>query len=173
MSDRSSSTISTASPDNRAPDASAGQQQADRDRFEAFELAIVLSHYGLGAIESIQDFPRGSRRAPKLLLNTEKGPHLLKRRARGQDDPYKVAFCHDLQLHLASRQFPLPRMMGTRHENNSMLQWDGRIYEVFEYIAGEGYNGSAEATQEAGKTLGLFHKLLQDHRPQYDPAKGS
>jgi len=152
---------------------SARDGRGERDRFAADELAIVLSHYDVGIIDSIQDFPRGSRRAPKLLLRTEKGPMLLKRRARGKDDPFKVAFCHQLQLFLADQQFPLPHLIGTRKENNSMLQWRGGIYELFEYIKGTGYDSSLEATQDSGKTLGLFHKLLVDFESEYDPATGS
>jgi homoserine kinase type II len=152
---------------------SARDGRGERDRFAVDELAIVLSHYDVGIIDSIQDFPRGSRRAPKLLLRTEKGPMLLKRRARGKDDPFKVAFCHQLQLFLADQQFPLPHLIGTRKENNSMLQWRGGIYELFEYIKGTGYDSSLEATQDSGKTLGLFHKLLVDFESEYEPATGS
>jgi homoserine kinase type II len=149
------------------------REGGDRDRFGAEELAIVLSHFDLGVVEAIQEFPRGSRRAPKLLLRTEKGTYLLKRRARGKDDPFKVAFCHALQLYLASKQFPLPHLIGTKKDNNSMLQLKGGIYEVFEYITGTGYDNSLEATQDSGKILGLFHKLVRDYQPEYEPPRGS
>src|SRR5271155_3300188 len=86
------------------------------------ELSIVLSHFDIGVIDSIVEFPRGSRKAPKLLVVSEQGKFLLKRRARGKDDPYKVAFSHALQLYLASKQFPLPHLVGTKKDNNSMLQ---------------------------------------------------
>ena len=144
-----------------------------RQQFAADELAIVLSHFDLGTIEMIQEFPRGSRKAPKLILRTEKGVYLLKRRARGKDDPFKVAFCHAIQMYLASKQFPLPHLMGTQADNNSMLQLRGYIYEVFEYISGTGYDNSLEATQDAGKTLALFHKLVRDYAPEYEPPVGS
>jgi homoserine kinase type II len=150
-----------------------GQMGSGRDRFDAAELAIVLSHYDLGTIEAIQEFPKGSRKAPKLILRTEKGFYLLKRRARGKDDPFKVAFCHQLQSYLASKQFPLPHLIGTKHDNNSMLQWKGGIYEVFEYIKGTSYDNSLVATADSGKTLALFHKLLASYQPEYEPAQGS
>ena len=51
-------------------------QAGERERFSAAELAIVLSHYGIGVIESIAKFPRGSRRAPKLLITSEQGKFL-------------------------------------------------------------------------------------------------
>ncbi len=138
-----------------------------------FELAVVLSHYDIGVIEAIKPFPRGSRRAPKLAMRTDLGPCLLKRRAPGKDDPYKVAFCHEIQLQLAHHQFPLPHLIGTRRDNNSMLIYRAQIYELFEYIKGTGYDNSLEATQDAGKILALFHKLLANHKSQYEPARGS
>lgn len=156
--------------------ASAGSSMAakgGRSTFSAHELAIVLSHFDIGVIKAVQEYPRGSRKAPKLLLRAETGTYLLKRRARGKGDAYKVAFCHGIQLHLAARQFPLPHLIGTRHDNNSMLQYDGAIYELFEYIKGAGYDSSLEATMDAGKILALFHKLLKDYAPDYDPPHGS
>lgn len=144
-----------------------------RDIFTADELAVVLSHYDLGIIESVQEFPRGSRRAPKLLLGTEQGRFLLKRRAKGRDDPYKVAFCHALQLHLAQRQFPLPHLIGTRRENNSMLQLKGSVYELFEYIPGQTYTMAPDATADSGRVLSLFHKLLDGFESPWQGPTGS
>jgi homoserine kinase type II len=152
---------------------SGAPQGGGRDRFLADELAIVLSHYDIGVIETIKEFPRGSRKAPKLLVRTDAGTYLLKRRAKGKDDPFKVAFCHGLQLFLAQKQFPLPHLIGTKKENNSMLQLHGCIYELFEYIKGSGYNNSLDATGDAGKILALFHKLLSEYQPEYEPAQGS
>lgn len=186
-----SSTPSNPSPEQSPLTSSARQQQASsdtgtytaaasektgsdgRERFSAEELAIVMSHYDVGIIETIKEFPRGSRKAPKLLLRTSNGLYLLKRRARGKDDPFKVAFCHAIQLHLAAKQFPLPHLIGTKQDNNSMLQVGGYLYELFEYIKGTSYDNSLEATQDAGKILGLFHKLLMDYQPEYEPPQGS
>jgi Ser/Thr protein kinase RdoA (MazF antagonist) len=150
-----------------------GSGAGGRQVFAADELAIVLSHFNIGTIEAIQEFPRGSRKAPKLILRADTGLYLLKRRARGKDDPFKVAFCHALQMHLTERQFPLPHLIGTKKDNNSMLQWKGTIYELFEYIKGTSYDNSLEATGDAGKILALFHKLLKDYQPEYEPPQGS
>ena len=114
-------------------------QAGQREKFGAEELAIVLSYFDIGIIESIVDFPRGSRKAPKLVIASDQGKFLLKRRARGKDDAFKVAFAHALQLFLAAKQFPLPHLIGTKQENNSMLQWRGTVYELFEYIPGSSY----------------------------------
>lgn len=51
--------------------------QTARERFSPGELAVVLSHYDLGVIESAKEFARGSRRSPKLLLQTARGRFLL------------------------------------------------------------------------------------------------
>ena len=144
-----------------------------RERFSADELAIVLSHFDIGVIESVVEYPRGSRKAPKLVLVSDQGKYLLKRRARGRDDGHKVAFCHALQLHLAAKQFPLPHLIGTRRENNSMLQWRGAIYELFEYIPGQSYSQTLEATFESGRALSLYHKLLENFHSEWAPPTGS
>jgi len=148
-------------------------EKREREQFGVHEVAIVLSRFDLGSIQTIKDFPRGSRRSPKLIVITEKGAYLLKRRAKGKDEMYKVTFCHGLQLHLARKQFPLPLLIGTREENESMVQFDGAIYELFEYINGEPYSQSLEATTDAGKILALFHKLLMDYESEYKSPRGS
>src|SRR3954451_9573841 len=144
-----------------------------REKFAPEELAIVLSHFDIGVIESIVEFARGSRKAPKLLIVSENGKFLLKRRAKGKDDPFKVAFCHALQLHLAAQQFPLPHLIGTRKENNSMLQWRGAVYELFEYIPGQNYPQTLESTFDSGRVLGLYHKLLENFKSDWQPPTGS
>ena len=144
-----------------------------REKFGAEELATCLSHYDLGVITSIEEFRRGSRRAPKVIVSSSRGRFLFKRRARGKDDLNKVAFTHRIQLHLAGENFPLPHLMGTRTDNNSMLVLNKRIYEVFEYMEGDTYDGSLDATYDAGRILGLYHKLLADFHSEYSPPRGS
>ena len=144
-----------------------------REQYSAEELAVVLSHFDIGVIDSIVDYPRGSRKAPKLLIVSEQGKFLLKRRARGKDDPYKVAFSHAIQLYLASKQFPLPHLIGTKKENNSMLQWRNSVYELFEYIPGQSYPQTLESTFDSGRVLALYHKLLHEFQSEWQPASGS
>ncbi|HXE55967.1 MAG TPA: phosphotransferase [Tepidisphaeraceae bacterium] len=150
-----------------------GRQSGKREQYVAEELAVVLSNYDIGVIESVVEYPRGSRKAPKLLIVSEQGKFLLKRRARGKDDPYKVAFSHAIQLYLASKQFPLPHLIGTRKENNSMLQWRNGVYELFEYIPGQSYPHTLESTFDSGRVLSLYHKLLHEFRSEWQPASGS
>lgn len=144
-----------------------------RSVFAADELAIVLSHYRIGLIDTIKQFKRGSRKAPKLVIRSDQGLYLLKRRAHGRDDPFKVAFTHGIQLRLAERGYPLPKLIGTRRENNSMVQYLGQVYELFEFVRGVGYDRSVQETKDAGAALARFHTLLADHEPHYTPPKGT
>ena len=164
---------STASSGTRPPSDSSPKGHSDRERFGATELAIVLSHYDLGIIETVREFNRGSRKSPKLVIRTERGTCLLKRRAIGRNDPSKVAFAHELQLFLAKRKFPLPQLVGTRGDNNSMVRWNNAIYELFAYTKGSNYDSSLDETAESGKVLAQFHKLLRDCQTDNKPSTGS
>ena len=155
------------------PAATKPPQPAGRQTFEAFELASVLSHYDLGVIEEVHEFPRGSRRAPKIILKTDSGEYLLKRRAPSQFDREKAAFTHGLQVHLANKAFPLPRLMVTRSQERTMLRLSDHTYEVFQYIRGEPYDFSAASTTDSGRKLGDFHGLLKRYASNYTPPRGT
>lgn len=146
---------------------------AGRETFEAFELASVLSHYDLGVIEEIHEFPRGSRRAPKIILKTNRGEYLLKRRAPSAFDREKAAFTHGLQVHLANKAFPLPKLSTTRSQERTMLRLSDHTYEVFQFIRGDPYDFSLAATASAGHTLGSFHGLLRSYTSNYTPPRGT
>jgi homoserine kinase type II len=53
-----------------------------------------------------------------------------------------------------------------------MLTMDGRIYEMFEFIAGGLYDHSVEATQAAGAELARLHQALADFHPEWTPPQG-
>ncbi len=135
-----------------------------RESYGPEELAIVLSHYDVGVIQALQEFRRGSRRAPKLIISSTEGAFLLKRRAPGRDDLVRVAMAHGVQEHLAKRQFPVPALIRRRDTHASFVRIGGRIYEMFEFIPGTKYDASLPATTESGRALALFHKILADYR---------
>lgn len=145
---------------------------AHRERFEPAELSAALSRYDLGKVRSIREFLRGSRRAPKVLIEADTGNYFFKRRPRYKDDPQKVALTHQVQLYLAAQGFPLPHLIGTRNSNNSMLVINGGIYEMFEYVEGESYDNSLGATHHAGRVLGLFHRLTLGFKSELRPPRG-
>lgn len=143
------------------------------DTFNAEELAICLSYYDLGIIKGIAGFSRGSRNAPKAIIDCERGRFLFKRRNKGVDEIEKVAFTHQIQLALAAQNFPLPHLLGTRDNDNSMLIHRSHIYEMQEFIEGNGYDASPGATEQAGHALGLYHKLLEGFQSDYEPPTAS
>lgn len=157
----SGSPINDSSGFRHASSSGAGLRAAQgaRDTFAAEELALVLSRYDVGPIETIQEHRRGSRRSPKLLIKSERGVYVLKRRAPGRDDEDRVDLSHAVQAHLAEQSFPLPRLIHTRTDGATALRLHGKTYELFEFVPGSRYDASLPATTEAGRTLALFHKL--------------
>src|SRR5215470_5135350 len=132
----------------------------ERERFSPSELAVVLSHYDIGVVESAREYARGSRHSPKLLLRTADRRYLLKRRAQGRDKPERVAFAHQMLQHLREKRFPVPALVPTRNTGESLVQHEGRIYELFEFVSGERYDGSLQQTHAAGRMLAKFHAVV-------------
>ena len=132
-----------------------------RAEFQPRELSEVLDHYDLGVIFQIDEQRKGSQRAPKVLITADSGVFLLKRRASGRDHPLKVAFAHSVQEYLAQNDFPLPRLIRTADDDDTMVIRDDLIYEMFEVVPGERYDKSHEATSDAGLVLARFHELLK------------
>ncbi len=136
-----------------------------RDTFDTDELAIVLSHYPLGVIESITEFARGSRRSPKVGIVCQKGKFLLKRRDPHRSNRSRISFAHRLQAHLAGHGFPLPRLVLPSNSNDPcqpVLMLRDQMYEMFEYVSGHSYAGTDDETRDAGLTLATFHQLTLD-----------
>jgi Ser/Thr protein kinase RdoA (MazF antagonist) len=141
--------------------------------FSSEELAQVLSHYDIGVIHQAKPLSAGSRRAPKMVIISEQGKFLLKRRPKGKDDLYHVAFAHAIQTHLAEKDFPVTSLVATCDENSTILQLNNHIYELFEFVTGSRYDGTIEATTDTGRQLANFHRYLADFAEQWKPPKGS
>jgi Ser/Thr protein kinase RdoA (MazF antagonist) len=141
--------------------------------FSSEELVRVLSHYDIGVVHKVRPLSGGNRRAPKMVLTSERGKFLLKRRPKGKDDLYRVAFAHAVQSHLAEKRFPVTELVATRDENNTILQLNNHIYEVFRFVTGSRYDGSAEATLDTGRQLANFHKHLADFAHKWKPLRAS
>jgi homoserine kinase type II len=144
-----------------------------RDRFDGPELAIVLSHYDLGVIRSIQEYLRGSRRSPKVRVTSDRGRFLLKRRAIGRDAPERVAFAHELQRRLAAEHYPVAGLVPVIRTRDTMLRHDERIYEMFEFVEGTRDDQSEAAAAEAGRALGRLHRILAHQRAGQELSDGT
>jgi len=141
--------------------------------FSSEELVRVLSHYDVGVIHQTRPLSGGNRRAPKMVVVSEQGKFLLKRRPRGKDDLYRVAFAHAVQSHLAGKNFPVTSLLATRSDNNTILQMNSHIYEFFKFVSGIRYDGSPEATIDAGRQLANFHRHLADFAHEFKPLQAS
>ncbi|MGA2171440.1 MAG: phosphotransferase [Sedimentisphaerales bacterium] len=142
-------------------------------RFSSDELAEVLSHYDIGKIRKVMRLVGGSKRAPKIVVTTTQGRFLLKRRFQGRDDIYRVAFAHAVQMHLSKRYFPIAPLVTTRDEVGTSLQLRGSIYELFKFVGGLRYKGSAEETIDTGRQLAKFHQYLRNFEFEWEPLKAS
>jgi Ser/Thr protein kinase RdoA (MazF antagonist) len=142
-------------------------------RFASDELAEILSHYDIGKIRKVMRLVGGSSRAPKIVVTTGRGRFLLKRRFQGKDDVYRVAFAHAVQLHLAKKYFPIAPLVTTRDEVGTLLQLRGNIYELFKFVGGVRYKGSAEETIDTGRQLAKFHQYLAHFKFEWQPLKAS
>lgn len=138
--------------------------------FSSEELACVLSYYGIGIILQVKPLCGGNKRAPKMAIVSEQGKYLLKRRPKGKDDLYRVTFAHAVQNCLATKSFPVTSLVATRKENNTILQLNHHIYELFKFVTGTRYDGSPEGTIDAGRKLAEFHKHLSEFA--YEDALG-
>jgi len=143
------------------------------EKFSPQELDECLRHYEIGQVRGFEDFVRGSHRSPKAVITTDRGKYLLKRRHPSRCEPVKIAFTHHMQRFLSEKGFPLPRLIPLRDTGETLLVREEGIYEMFEYVAGEQYDRSAEATGDAGRTLAEYHHLLKDFRNEYVPPAGS
>jgi len=90
--------------------------------FSSEELASVLGHYEIGVIQNVTPLSGGNRAAPKMVVLSTQGKFLLKRRPKGKDDFYRVAFAHAVQTHLAQRYFPVASLIATWDEHHTILQ---------------------------------------------------
>jgi len=137
--------------------------------FSSEELVRVLSHYDIGVIGQVKPLSGGNERVPKVAIVSEQGKFFLKRRPKGKDDLIRVAFAHAVQKHLAAKAFPVTCLLSTRDENNTVLQLNNHIYELFQFITGTRYDGSEEATIDTGRQLAKFHRHLTDFTHQWEP----
>jgi prepilin-type processing-associated H-X9-DG protein len=142
-----------------------------RADFAPQELATVLARYDLGDVKHIERQVKGSRRSPKVIITCTHGRFLLKRRGHGRDHPLKVAYAHGIQQYLARQGFPLAKLIPVRKGDDTMVIHNGHIYEMFEYVHGEPYHRLISETFDAGRVLGMFHRLVRGYDSDWVPSR--
>jgi len=141
--------------------------------FSSEELTQVLSHYDIGEVEELKPLSAGSARVPKVVIISGQGKFLLKRRPKSKGLLQRLAFSHHVQAHLRKKRFPVTAPVATRDGSSPILQINNRIYECFGFVTGVRYDGSVEATVEAGEQLARLHRVLADFKWQRSSPGGS
>jgi Ser/Thr protein kinase RdoA (MazF antagonist) len=141
-------------------------------RFSSQELDEVLSHYGIGRVEELKPLAAGSGRVPKIVIISEQGKFLLKRRRKSKGLLQRLTFSHHVQAHLRQKAFPIIAPVATRDRGSPILQMGNRIYECFRFVTGVRYDGSVEAAVEAGRQLARLHRALADFKSRRSPPGG-
>lgn len=141
--------------------------------FTGEELTCVLSHYDLGIIEKVKSLRVGNTHTPKKIILADKGTFLLKRRPKGKDDIYHVAFSHAIQSHLSKKNFPIAPLLPTREDNNTALHIDNHVYELFVFVKGTRYPTCSDGLRDAGRQLALFHQDLTDFECDWQPLRST
>ncbi len=149
------------------------EEHGRRATIDRNELAMVVSRYDIGSIRQLRDYRRGSRRAPKLRIDTDRGAYLLKRRAPGRDEADRMLLNTSMHRWLVKHDYPVAPLIPTRDNNGLALRLGGHAYEMFEYIRGVRDDRSEEAAFESGRHLGLLHKLFEAFVPPAQPTSGS
>lgn len=150
----------------------------ERAKITAGELVVVLSHFDLGPIESVERFRGGSRHTPKVLLKSVAGEFLLKRRSVGSsavrltgengatehpNSPLaRIRRAHAVHHCLREKCVPVPDLIPTRAGQTFLNMPDGHgpahgVYEVFRFLRGVPYARSTDHARAAGHLLALFH----------------
>ncbi len=142
-------------------------------KFSSRELVQVLSHYDIGVIHQVTPLSAGNRRAPKMVIISDKGKFLVKRRPRGKDDLDRIRFAHAVQTHLAANAFPVTTLVPTRDQDNTILRLNNHIYEFFKFVTGTRYDGTGQITVDTGRQLARFHKYLVDFACDCKPLNSS
>lgn len=133
-----------------------------------------MRRYQVGAINDIRELPEGSVYSPKVILETQRGTLLLKRRARGLDLPALVAFGHEVLLGCHIAGLCVPPLIATSDDANSMVQHNDHVYELFVFISGERFNaGNLMHTRQLGALLSETHQIMDTLRPTFEPARES
>ena len=142
-----------------------------RQQLSQTEIDAVLSHYDIGQVRDIRELPAGSLYSPKVILDTARGPLLLKRRARGLDMPALVAFGHEVVLGCQAQGLCVPPLIGTKEDNSSFVQHADHLYELFVYIDGQRFeHDNPNHSYAMGALLQETHTTMNSVETSFAPA---
>lgn len=141
------------------------------------EIDSVLGRYSIGKVHSINELAAGSVMSPKVVIESDRGKLLLKRRAHGLDIPIVVAFSHEVILGCLQQGMCVPPLLATSDDQNSMVQFGDQVYELFVFIEGSQYDRSPSVIQaharQAGALLSEVHRTLDNITTTFEPTRES
>lgn len=132
----------------------------DRGSISREMVMEALRRFGI-AEARVRLVPRGSRRAPKFLVE-HRGERLLLKRRRptaGADSEFGA----EIQAALAERGFRVPAVRRDL-EGRSIAIVDGAAWELVEFVEGDRYPRTAAAAAGAGAMLASLHRVLASMR---------
>ncbi|MGA1057665.1 MAG: phosphotransferase enzyme family protein [Phycisphaerales bacterium] len=117
----------------------------------------ALRRFGI-AEARVRILPRGSRRAPKFLVEHRGGRLLLKRRRPNGGAASELGA--EIQAALAERGFRVPAIRRDL-EGRSVAVVEGAAWELVEFVEGDRYPRTAKAASSAGAMLATLHRALE------------
>jgi homoserine kinase type II len=124
------------------------------------DLERVLRCYPLGQLTEACRVKQGFINENWLVVTT-RGRFFVKRRHQSYCHAELIRAQHELLQHLRRHSFPAPRLMKTLKED-SILELDGRWYEIQDFIDGIPYDPNRPAhLQQCALTLGLYHRYVE------------
>ena len=142
-----------------------------RQQLSQTEIDAVLAHYDVGQVRDIRELPEGSLYSPKVIIATERGTLMLKRRARGLDMPALVAFGHEVVLGCQAKGLCVPPLLGTKEDNSSFVQHADHLYELFVFIDGQRFaHDNPNHSHAMGALLHETHSTMDAVETSFAPA---
>ena len=126
---------------------------------DARECRRVLDDFGLTHPRGIRPFGRDHHRAPKVVVDTDVGRFMLKRRASGLEDYARIRAEHAAQIALQQGGCPVPAPLATR-DGETVAVVDGRFYELYPFIEADPWTPGVAASFAAGGVLARMHDVL-------------
>jgi homoserine kinase type II len=134
-----------------------------RPSFAPDELVRILSHYSIGIIHTLDPLQAGNSRTPKVVITSDKGKFLLKRRPKAKSNLERISLSHSVQRRLFKKSLPVSGLVRSRHRHTAVCL-DDFVYELFVHIDGSRYDGSKPATLDTGTQLARFHQALSSFK---------
>lgn len=122
------------------------------------DIAQVLAHYDLGVLQSTVQVSRGNVNETTF-VETSQGWFVVRRNQRHLSEAAQ-RYRHRLVARLCAASMPTPALMPARNDD-TLLELDGRFYEVMAFIKGNDYNPDhPQQIESIGATLARYHQAM-------------